>query len=323
MPDLVGGHQGEIVAGHRNGIAAGEAGEGLDGSEGGKALPRGPQVVDELDLEADDGAVLLERQRRFVAAIPGLAAAGGEVLGTVFDPLDRTSAGLAREQRGDVRAAEAHLAAEAPAAGVADETHLVGGDPQDRSATQGQQRRGLEGAATGHTLLHRVPLADDPEVLNGVGADAIPAEALREDVVRRLEGLIHLPPPEDPLQHDVRAALFVDERASRLHGLDGVDHGLQGLVVHVDELEGILGHVAAGGRHGRYRLSHVARLVRRHAVGAPALRHGGAREAPAEGVFRRDDGRHARQLLGLARVDAFDARMGEGAAQNRAVQHAG
>ncbi len=51
----------------------------------------------------------------------------------------------------------------------------------------------------------------------------------------------------------------------------------------------------------------------------------GEKRAPGsfESVFGGDHGAHAAQLLGLAGVDGADARVGVGAAQDSAGQHAG
>ena len=207
--------------------------------------------------------------------------------------------------------------------GLADDAHLVGGQPQDRSACEPHEGRRLIAPVTGDASLDGIPLADDAEGLDRIRSHAIPAELLGEHLVRALEDLLHLSPGEHPLEHHVVSAFLEEQGAPRFHRLPGIGHHLQRLVVHDDLLECVLGDVPTGGGDGRHRLANEAHLFRRQAVAAPALGRGGRREAPTERVFAADHGCHTRQRLRRADVDGRDARVGERTAENRAVQHAG
>ena len=116
--------------------------------------------------------------------------------------------------------------------------------------------------------------------------------------------------------------------SSKISGLSGlqrrarVAHDRQRLVLDIDQLQRVLGEIAALRRDRRDRLADEAHLLRREAVHAPLLRHRRRRLAPAHRVLACHDRDDARRALGRARVERCDLRVRERAAQDRAVQHA-
>ena len=111
------------------------------------------------------------------------------------------------------------------------------------------------------------------------------------------------------------------------HGVLGVEHRRQHLVAHVDEGQGLLGDMGAGGRHRRYRMPAVEGLLPGQDVPAveavvdhgPFLLVGG----PGGGLRQIGCGDHAldpRQGQGPAGVDGLDAGVSMGAAQKLAVE---
>ena len=125
LGELVRGDDRQVVLRCRDRVAADERGHRLRRRCRREAFGRGAEVIEQLHLEARDGAVRLDRDRRLVVAVPRLAAAGEQVLHAVFRPLHGASVRLPREHDRDVRAASPALAAEAAAVRLADEAHLV------------------------------------------------------------------------------------------------------------------------------------------------------------------------------------------------------
>ena len=121
----------------------------------------------------------------------------------------------------------------------------------------------------------------------------------------------------------------MQDRGILPHGVVHREDGLEHLVVHVDEVEGLLGDVRVRGRHGRHRVALVEHLLVRQVV----LRH---HPGIALGLYEietllRNDGKvhgggnglHAGQGLGLAGVDGANTGVGVGAAEDLAVQQSG
>ena len=73
-------------------IAAAEGKYGFDNHTDGKPFGEGPHVVDHIDPESGEGAVLLEGQFALVKTVPGVAAVADHMLDAVLGPLDRTAA---------------------------------------------------------------------------------------------------------------------------------------------------------------------------------------------------------------------------------------
>ena len=320
--ELVRGHQGEVILGHRNGVGPREGGQRLGGTDRGVALSRGAEIVDEFHPQAGDLGLCIDGERGLVVAIPRLAAARGEVLHAVFDPFDRSPAGFAGEQAGDVGPARAAFAAEAPAVRLALHVHLIRWNSEGGGSAESEEGGGLDASVDRQVEAHGVPLANGPKGFHGVGPQAIPPELFGKDVRRLGKGVVHRAPGEEALHHHVGALFFDDEGAPRFHRREGVRDGVERVVVDDDPLEGVLGDVAAGGGDSRYRLAHVAHHARCEAVGAPTFRGAGGGLAPAQRVFAGHHSHYAGKGRCIGGVELCDSGVGERAAQDRAVEHA-
>ena len=109
----------------------------------------------------------------------------------------------------------------------------------------------------------------------------------------------------------------------RRHRLDLVEHRRQFLVFGDDQLRRLLGDVRVGGQHDRHWLADEPHLVDRQdrlVVERRAVIGIGDHLADVVGG---DDAVHARHRAGRAHVDALDAAMRHGAAEDLSVQHAG
>ena len=148
-------------------------------------------------------------------------------------------------------------------------------------------------------------------------------------LVLALEGVLHddVGLSERPLDvaaldgdgdHGVVLVLVVDLRRPVGHGRSGVEDGGELLVGDLDEVDGGSGGLLVDGGDGRDLIAHVADLVRgeRHLVldeGTPAA---------LEGVLGGHHGPYAGQRLGSGGVDAQDAGVRVGAAEDLAGERA-
>jgi len=120
----------------------------------------------------------------------------------------------------------------------------------------------------------------------------------------------------------------VERRRVLVGRLDGVGDGLQSLVVHVHEVEGVVRRVAVRRDDGSDRLPLVADLVagEQEVFGLGEIRHAVdlgdvARDARGLDVLVREHGDHVVVGLGGLRVDVLDAGVGVLAAHEGHVQH--
>ena len=266
-------------------------------------------------------AVRIHRQGNVVMAIPSLASPGEQVFAAILDPLHRPAPGLAGKQATDIAAPGSPLAAKASAVGVGDDIHLIRGQTKTRGPAQAEHARGLNAAMDRQIEFHGIPLGNATEGLGGVRAQAIPTKFLVEDMGRSGESPIDVAPGEDPLHHHVAVLIIQDPGAVGLHGDEGVRHRIQGFVVHLDQFGGVLRHPPAARRHRGHGLAHVVDLLPRDAMYSPAIGGGLRGKAPALGILARHHRHYALQGFRSARIHPRDPRMGEGAAENRAMKH--
>ncbi len=110
----------------------------------------------------------------------------------------------------------------------------------------------------------------------------------------------------------VRHGIFVKERRAWGDRFNGIGDVRQFLIVDVDEMERLRGDLVAISSHGGHRLADVAHAIlrqKRHVFHSQADHDSGD-------IGTGDETAHARQLCGFARVDAEDARVGQGGAQH-------
>ncbi len=131
---------------------------------------------------------------------------------------------------------------------------------------------------------------------------------------------------------DVVLPALVDHAGAGLESLLGVEHGGQLLVLHVDEVERLLGRVDVDGRHGGDPVTHVARLVRKDVLvlvlalvgeGRQPFGHHRAGEGHLGDVLVSEDRSDAREGLGFGRVDLHHPGVRVGAHEDTADEHAG
>ena len=133
----------------------------------------------------------------------------------------------------------------------------------------------------------------------------------------------------EPLLLEVGGQGFVDHGRVGPHSVLEGQHRLQHLVVYVNEGQGLLGDVGAGGGDGGHGVALVEGLMVGHDVlgHQPHVALGFSQVNDLvlnnREVLGRDCGQHAGQGLGLAGVYRPDAGVGVGAAQHLAVEHPG
>ncbi len=190
--------------------------------------------------------------------------------------------------------------------------------------------------------IDEVTLGADPELARAIRRDRchagmrldvalvrlLGAEGALDDDVGVLEARVHVAVAELGALGDVGGLLRlrldafgehlgVHQRGVGLHRLIHVGDVGEDLVVHLDELQrGARGGRVDGG-HGGHGMAVILGDAACHAVFEDVIHR-----LVAGGVIgkigRRDDGLHARQLLGLGRVDLLDLRVRMGRTQNEA-----
>ena len=215
--------------------------------------------------------------------------------------------------------------------------HLGGDDPYLVFRHAGYQRaeeagdvRVLAGAPDGQFAHGTQPARHRRARLHGVGHQALLDDGVANDYVGLGEGRVGVATDGYPVESLVVGGVLVKLRRAFRHRRHGVDHGGQRLVADVDQLQRVLSLVA-GLRH--HHGNGVA-LVAHHVLGDGRVGHGlhvGFRRNPGAGDGRqralgvragvdRDDAGRGR---GGGCVDASDASVSMGAAQDGGVHHAG
>ena len=250
-----------------------------------------------------------------------------EVLGTVLDPLHGPAEEAARDGDRDVLRPDEALLAERTADVAVDHRDEVDRHLQEAREREARHRDALPGRVVGEPATRGVEVRDA-------------AASLHRDV-----GLarLHEPLPDHPrcacergvgvavdvvlTPGDIAAEVVPDRRARLVERLFHRADRRQLLVVHLDQLAGVLGGGAARGDDDRDRVADQPHLVGgqrrlRWAVDGlradelerqRALRHLGAGEHEGD----------ARRAASRDRLHTEDASVRERAAQERGVQHPG
>ena len=181
----------------------------------------------------------------------------------------------------------------------------LGGQPKgkltDASLVAGGHGPGLHGV--GHQ-----PGLDHAKVQGTIG--------LGEHGVRVSEGT-------GAVDAEVGAHVFVDQRRAGVQRAFEVNHGWQGLVVDLDQFEGVAGHVGVGRDYNGNRLALVSGHCPGHGVPAADLHvlpHSGDGQFGGAGGVELGTGdhrQHARRFPCCTGVDAQDAGVGVGASQHQ------
>ena len=223
-------------------------------------------------------------------------------VGDVVDPVFQVGdlpAGLPRAHGGDHRrlvgeqlGAEAAAGRHRPDVQLVDR-HLERARGHEQVAGEAQRVR-VDGEAAGA----RVVLGDRADGLQRLPARTVPAEPVPDHEVSLGEVALDVAEVEGALVGAVRLQGLVHQRGPVGQGPLRIGHGGQRLVLHLDELERVLGQVAAVRDDDRDALADVAHLLRRQAApGVPGrvgaeVRH---RVAQFRGLGAGDDGVHAGQ----------------------------
>ncbi|MFP6867957.1 MAG: hypothetical protein VCE91_01165 [Nitrospinota bacterium] len=142
------------------------------------------------------------------------------------------------------------------------------------------------------------------------------------DVVRLVEGLVHLAEFHVLGEGDVVGPVLVDDRRAFLHGLEDVEHRGEVFVFHLDQLQRLFGDVLVGRHDGRHGLADEADLPPRQ--GDLIVAEGNDPPPHVLGdVLSRENEQDARKRLGPACVDVLDQRMGVFAGLELSGEHPG
>ncbi len=189
----------------------------------------------------------------------------------------------------------------------------------------------LRGHPQGERAATRVEIGQRGPRLDGGGQDAVIAQVDRHPLGGGVEGGVGLLlVAERPVEGHVAGGVLVDLGRTLVGRPLGVDRCRQRLVLHLDQLGGVGGGVAALGHHHRHSVADVAHGVdgedrmgwglqvgqqpshRDHAAGLALL-----------DVLAGEDRHHPRRGRRLVGFDPGDAGVGVRAAHDDRVQHAG
>ena len=247
----------------------------------------GTDVLDRVVAQRGQAAVRREPGLHGRRA-PGRGCARGEVLEPVLDPADGDAEVPRGEPDEDHVCEDGRLDPEGAArVGWGEEAEAVASQSKRRGRDAVQRERPLEVRPRGEPAGACVPVGHDGVALDRRAREAREDERLSHDEVGRGQRRVDVA---------VGERAVVDRVGSRD---DGVEDGVERVVVDLDELGRVLGEVAALGHDDRERLAHVPCRVDRGGV----LRH--ARVDPGrEGARERGDvgaGEHADDALGRRR----------------------
>ena len=251
----------------------------------------------------------------------------GQVAGLVLDPLHRLAEQDRGQDRRDVAGVDRHLVAE-PAADVRrhDPDHVLGQLRDERHGRPDDVRR-LRRHVDGELAGARVVVGDRAAALDRrrVAARVVQLERGHDVGLRERplggRGVADLPAVAGVV--DLAVLVVADDRRVRRGRLLRIDDGGQRLVLDVDGLAPVLGDVRVVGDDDAHLLALEAHLVGgQHRLGVV-----GERRHPREvALGHHFAGQHqpdAGDLPRLRRVDADDPGVGQWAAQDLHVQHAG
>ncbi len=291
----------------------------------------GAGVVQERVLDPEDAAVARQRDLR-VVDLAALLGRGEEVLGTVLDPFDRLLEPEGEPGDQHLLGIEHHdLGAEAAADEGRHEPHLVLGEPEHGREAVAHRDRRLGRVPDRQLLDPCVPLRHDATVLDRRRGAAVVGEAAADHHVGLRPRRLVVPLLLGHIRCDIRAHVLVHQRHPGLQGLLELHHGRQRLVVDVDVLQRVLGHVAGHGHDQCHRLADMAHLavgqrdlrplVENHPLDRRRRHQQRPRLPVVAQILGREDRDHALALEHPRRVDAEDAGMRVRAAQEGDMRH--
>src|SRR3990170_4524422 len=205
---------------------------------------------------------------------------------------------------------------------VKDYLHRAAGFHRQRGAdVLGRRRLQLAAKAAADGGLAVLPLADGGMRLHGDMGGPIPLKAIGPDVVALLESHFYVAEVLVYLYADVALVLRVYLGLIFIHRPERVQNRRQHLVFDVDQSERLDGGLLVHRGHGCNLVADLEHFFDGK-YGLVVAGRGDAVKGRWD-VLRRNDGLDARELLRLGGIDAEDPRVGVGAAQDLADEHAG
>ena len=309
----------------RNVVDAGRHADAEPGNVGRVAGQIGAHIGDDVELQPEDLAPVVERElggRDIVAAV----AVGEEMLGALAHPLHRLAQPLGGDRGQRIFAVGKQLGAEAAADVGRDDAHHLGRNFQHRLGDDVADDVAAL-AAEGERVAVAVVLGDDAAGVHVIGHQALVddgdgggAGGLGEGLpgrmrvaVRGLEGEIAR--PVGPHQAGARL-----ERGERAHDMR------QRLPIDVHRLGGVLRLFQRVGHHEGDRIADVAHLVARQDRierhrDIDALQHAGRRQRPEPGgIVGGQHQAHPGQRAHAVEIDDAEAGVRMRRAQHHRVQ---
>ena len=290
----------------RNPVGAGQDGLGALGID--RAVGTvGAAVVEEAVPDAEDAAVLRRRDLDAVDHQP-LVVGADEVLAPVLDPLHR-AAQQARSEGDQQLLGIDQEDLDAEAAAHVRRDHGDGGLRQPellRNHAPGRDGR-LGRIPDREFSQARIKAGDDAAGLHRLGRAPFGPEFLAQHEIGLGEGALDIAVAVGGAAGDVGIGVVVDERRAGLRRRHEIDRRSVRRIVHLDQVERVLGEVAAVRDHQRHRLAHEAHL-------AGCQRLVGARMDKAGILVEERHGRIGgpQILVGDDRVDAGERQSGIG-----------
>ena len=264
------------------------------------------------------------------------ALVGGrdEVLKPVFDPFHRTVEPHRDPGQCDLFRVEHHdLGAETATDKGRDDAHLPLAQAQHRGKPVADEDRRLGGIPDRHLAAARVPLGDHAARLDRRGYAVLIVKTALEYEISLCHSAAIIPLDLADMRGDVRSQVVVNMHRQHAETMFEINHRRQAFELYFDIIERVLGDVAVFRDHDCERLADVADLVlcQRHlrSLVKDDPRDRRRRNQQRAGlpvgaeIVRCIDRHDARMLQRPGDVDTLDPRMGNLAAQECRVQHAG
>ena len=287
----------------------------------------GAHVAVDLCAQRQQRAVLARRDLQLTGHLARVVGRQ-QVLAPVFDPFHGKPEPHRGEGDQEVLGIELAANAEAPAHVVLLEVALVLGHLQEGGDGLAVQVRQLGGAVDPELAPAAVEVGHGAAGLHGVAGEAVHPELLAAGIFGFREGLVGVADGDVVDAGQVGAGVLVDQHLV-LERFAHVHHFGKHLVVDVDDVQRVLGEVAAVGHSHGHGLAHVAHHVPRQRRLKVLVQPRDLVHADGDGgvqladVLQGEDQNHPRQGLGAFRVDVHDAGVGVGAAEDGGMHHVG
>ena len=318
----------------RDGVDAAE--HAHDVADGGGRLAR-PQMrahgAAPLDLQRQDAAVAVERERAARAVVAALRVAE-EALRALAAPADGAAEGARGVRQGDVFGIGGGARAEAAADIAADDAHALARQAEGGGDALGLRMDALRAELQGEAAARRIVRGEAGARLEEGDDEALVDELERDDMRGAGEGGVGRGAIAGLVgEEPVRGQRVPDQRGARRVGFGEVGDGEERLVLDRDALGGLLRrleHRRDDERHGLADMTRLAageripgRIVARPAggVGNRLRRVGDGGDTCGDEVVGGEDGE--RGIARRRRVDRADRRVRVRRAQEDGVQRLG